>query len=57
MDKTGSCLRIGERGAWMKVGEGISQRTYIHNPWTQTTVWGLPEGRAKREIVGTTIVA
>ena len=30
---------------WMKKGEGISQRTYMHDPWTQTTVWGWPEGR------------
>ena len=21
-----------------------NQRTYIHNPWTQATVWGQPEG-------------
>ena len=21
-----------------------SQRTYTHDPWTWTTVWGLPEG-------------
>ena len=21
-----------------------SQRTYMHDPWTRTTVWGLPEG-------------
>ena len=28
----------------MKEGEGISQRTYMHDPWTRTTVWGLSEG-------------
>ena len=28
----------------MKEGEGISQRTYMRDPWTQTVVWGLPEG-------------
>ena len=26
-------------GDWMKVGEGISQRTYTHDPWVQTRVW------------------
>ena len=29
-------------------GEGISQRThiyiYMHDPWTWTMVWGMPEG-------------
>ena len=36
----------GKRGGsdWVKKGEGIRQRTYIHNPWTQATVWGQPEG-------------
>ena len=24
---------------WIKEGEGISQKTYIHNPQAQTTVW------------------
>ena len=33
---------------WMKKGEGISQRTYMHDPWTQTTVWGWPEGSRGR---------
>ena len=23
---------------WMKEGEEIGQRTYLHTPWTQTTV-------------------
>lgn len=32
-------------GAWVKDGEGVSQRTYMHDPWTQTTAWGWPEGR------------
>lgn len=26
-------------GDWMKEGEGIGQRTYTHNPHTQTPVW------------------
>ena len=25
----------------MKDGEGINQRTFMHNPWTRTTIWGL----------------
>ena len=29
----------------MKDSEGISQRTYVHGPYIQTTVWGWPEGR------------
>ena len=29
----------------MKEGEGISQRSYMHDPETQTTVWRWPEGR------------
>ena len=26
------------------IGKWGSQRTYIHDPQTQTMVWGLPEG-------------
>ena len=29
----------------MKEGEGISQETYIHDPQTQTTVWGWSKER------------
>ena len=29
----------------MKEGEGMSQRTHVHNPQTQKTVWRWPEGR------------
>ena len=29
----------------MKEGEGISQRTGMSNPRTQTTAWWWPEGR------------
>ena len=25
----------------MKDGEGFNQRTFMHNPWTQTTIWGV----------------
>ena len=32
------------RGEWWKEGEGISQRTYMNDPWTWTTEWGLTEG-------------
>ena len=47
----------------MKEGEGISQRTYINDPQTQTMVWGWPEGGGagagvkweKGEKVGTTV--
>ena len=28
----------------MKDGEGINQTTFMHNPWTQTTIWGLAWG-------------
>ena len=28
---------------WMKEGERISQRTYMHDPWTGATIWGLPD--------------
>ena len=31
----------------MKEGEGISQRIYMHDPQTQRTVWGWPEGRGQ----------
>ena len=27
------------REDWRKEGEGVSQRTYMHKSWTQTTVW------------------
>ena len=32
------------REDWLKEGEGISVRTYMQDPWTWTTVWGLPKG-------------
>ena len=28
-------------GEWLKKDEGISQRTYMNDPWTKTTVWEL----------------
>ena len=29
----------------MKARKGISQKTHMHNPQTQTAVWQWPEGR------------
>ena len=29
---------------WRKEWEGISRRTYIHDPWTWTALWGLTTG-------------
>ena len=43
MEQTDGCQRGGEE--WIKEGEENSQRTRVHNPWTQTTVWGQSEGR------------
>ena len=34
----------GGGGDWLKEGEGISQRPYMHDVWTWTTVWGLTVG-------------
>ena len=36
MEQIDSCQR--ERGDWVKEGEGISQRAYVHDPQTPT-VW------------------
>ena len=44
MEQGDSCQSGGRRGDWMKEGEGISQRTYMHDPQTQITVWCWPEG-------------
>ena len=47
---------------WLKEGEGISQRIYMHDMWAWTMVWGWHEevgvlnGGGKGE-VGTTIIA
>ena len=48
MELIDSCHRGGGWGEGMKKGKGISQRIYIYDPWTQTTVWGWPQqvGRA-----------
>lgn len=29
----------GHGGDWMKEGKEFSQRTYMHDLWTQATVW------------------
>ena len=34
----------GQSRDWMKEGEVFSQRTYMHDPWTWTMVWGLMVG-------------
>ena len=53
----------GRGGYWLKEGEGISQSTYIHDPWSWTTVLGLPEGlggagwRGSKGKIGTTVIA
>ena len=48
----------------MKEGEGISQRTYMKEPWTWAMVWGLNLGRGgglgrgeQRGKIGTTVMA
>ena len=33
--------RDGEGGDLVKEGEGISQRTFMKDPWTQAVLWGL----------------
>lgn len=33
-------------GDWIKEGEGISRRTCMHSPRTQTIVWGAPRERS-----------
>ena len=42
MEETDSCQWAG---VWMKEGEGMSQRSYMQDPKTQTSVRGWPEGR------------
>ena len=34
---------------WMKDGERINHRTLMHDPGTQTTIWGLTERGERRE--------
>ena len=43
MEQSDSCQR-GEGAEWMKEGDGISQRTYMHDPQTQSIAWRGPEG-------------
>ena len=39
MEQIDSCQRGGRLGEWVKEAEGMSQRTCMHNLWTQITVW------------------
>ena len=62
MEQADDFKNKGGRGHWMKEGEGMSQRTYMHDPWTWAMICELPEGVpgwrwAKGEKVGTTVVA
>ena len=41
MEQTDSCKRGGGKQGLIERSEGISQRTYMKDPWTWTTVWGL----------------
>ena len=36
----------------MKDGEGINQRIFMQDPWTQKTIWGLMEGGEREELGG-----
>ena len=36
----------------MKDDEVINQRTNMHNPWTQTTIWALALGWERVELGG-----
>ena len=38
MEETDTNQRGGGWRDWMKEGEGINQRTGMHDPWTQTIV-------------------
>ena len=40
MNQTDSYKRAGGCGDWLKASEGTSDRTFMHDPWTWTTVWG-----------------
>lgn len=35
----------------MKDGEGISQSIFMHDPWTQTMIWGLLGGGVRWGLV------
>ena len=39
-------------GDGMKDGKGFNQRTFMHNPWMQTTIWGLAWGGERRGLGG-----
>ena len=44
MEQTDRCKRGGGRWGLVERWEGISQRTYMNNPWTWTMVRGLTVG-------------
>ena len=31
-------------GDWARDGEGINQKTFVHDPWIQIIIWGLTDG-------------
>ena len=43
MEETDSFKRKENGRDGLKEGKGLSQRTYMHDLWTWTVVWGLPE--------------
>ena len=47
MGQIDSCQKGLRGGDWMKESEEMSQRTQMHGPYTQTAVWGWPEGRGQ----------
>ena len=44
MEQTDSSKRGGGGRGWLIEGEGVSQRSYMNDPWTWTTVQGLTGG-------------
>ena len=41
MNRLAAIIGDGGGGDWLREGKGITQRTYILDPWTWTMVWGL----------------
>ena len=44
MEQIASCKKEGGRRGWVERSEGISQRTFMNDPWTWATVWGPTVG-------------
>ena len=60
MEQTDSYKRERGSGDWLKEGEGISQRTYMKDPWTETMEWGWTYGsggQVEGGKIGTTVKA